>query len=108
LTAIIEAKREDAARLLPHGFRGVDAAGRRKPLEASSDVHAVAQQIAMPDKYVTGVDADPKLHPNPARKRLVLSREHGLYLKCATQGVDNAAEFSKHAVARRIRDPALI
>src|SRR5580704_10764524 len=62
----------------------------------------------MPDEYLAGVDADPKLHLALARKPLVLLREHRLDLDCAMQGINDAAEFSKHAVARRIRDPALM
>src|ERR1700704_7190709 len=62
----------------------------------------------MPDEYVAGVDADPKLHPNLARKSVVLSCELGLYFKCARQGVDGTGEFSQHAVARGVRNPALM
>ena len=68
--------------VIVHAPRDADLAALDQPLEPSSDVHAVAEDVVVLDHDVADIDADPEAHPassrlafvGPLKRRLDLDR----------------------------------
>ena len=83
--------------------------GRGDPLEASSDVDAVAHQVAVALlDDVAEMNADAKIDALAGRDARV-ALDHGLlHFDGAAHGVDHTAELDDAAIASALDDPAVV
>ena len=92
--------------VVAHPARHADLAACHQTFEPGGDVHAVAENITLLDHDVADIDPDPEAHLSAFRLIGIGALERVLHFDCATDGVDDAREFGKHAVAGCICDPA--
>jgi hypothetical protein len=106
LAQIVESHAGTMTQVIVQAPRDADLAALDQPLEPSSDVHAVAEDVVVLDHDVADIDADPEAHPASLRLASVGPLKRRLDLDRAVNCVEHAGEFGEHAVARGIRDPA--
>jgi len=83
-----------------------DAARLRDPLQARSDVDAVAKDIIVIDDDVTDVNADAELDPVVLRHVGILPGHAALDFNRKARRIDGTGEFDEHAVAGRLDYPS--
>jgi hypothetical protein len=79
--------------VIVHAPRDADLAALDQPLEPSSDVHAVAEDVVVLDHDVADIDADPEAHPASFRLVFVSSLKRRLNLDRTANRVKDAGEF---------------
>src|SRR5262245_10719976 len=82
-----------AAHLMERIVRHADAARLSQPLQASSDIDAIAKDVIALDDDVTEVDADPKRNAPFFWNVGGLAGHRHLYLDRAAHGVDYARKL---------------
>ncbi len=108
IAAVFERDVQLALRLLMGVVRNGDPAGRRQPLEARGDVHAVAQYIVTIDHDIANIDAD------AIEDALIIGQtgfplaHRPLDIHRTFDRVDRAGEFHQHAIAGGFHDPPLV
>ncbi|HEX3417363.1 MAG TPA: hypothetical protein VHT21_13300, partial [Stellaceae bacterium] len=94
------------AQMIVHAPRNTDFATFDEPLEPSSYVHSVAENVVILDHDIADIDADPEAHPAFFRLVFVSSLKSRLDLDRTVNCVEHAGEFGEHAIAGGVRDPA--
>ena len=106
LAEILEAIGDLAPDMVAHAARDADPAGLGQPLDASGDIDAVTEDIAVLHHDIADIDADAEPHLAILAQLLIRQSEVALHLDGALDGGEDAAEFRQHAVAGRVADPA--
>ena len=90
-------------------FRKADTARISNPFQARCDVDAISHQVAVALlDYISEMDADPELDATFRWQTSVTLQHAVLYLDCAANGVNHAAEFKEDAVAGPFDDTAMM
>src|SRR3954447_9584625 len=79
-----------------------------EPLKAGCDINTVAENIPVLYHHVADVYPDAKLHLPLFGQSVVRLGERVLDLNSRVDRIENAREFSKHAVPRCSRDPTTV
>src|SRR6516225_4383399 len=77
-------------------------------MQSSSDVHAIAEDVAILDHDVAHVDANAVRDALVRRHNGVALGHTGLHLGCAAQRIHYAAELDQQAVTRRLDEPTVV
>jgi len=93
---------------LLHSRRQADAAGLGQPFKPRSDVHPVAEDVAVLDHDVAHVDTNAELNAPLGRHGHVALGHAGLQLGRAAQRIHRSAELDEQAVARRLDEPSIV
>ena len=85
-----------------------DAPGLAQLLQACGDVHPVAIDVAINQRDIAQVDADPEHDPLGVRQPGVALRDCRLDRHGAGHGIDDALEHQERAIAHQLDDPAVM
>ena len=108
LAQILDGDFETIGDLCCHGGGDTDTAHIGKLLNTRSNIHTVAENVAVFENDIAEIDADPEFDP-PILRHVRISPLHALLdLHGALYCISHALEFHEHAVARRLDDPALV
>jgi hypothetical protein len=90
--------------LLLHRARDADATRQSKALEASRDIDAVAEKVAIALDDVAERNPDAENHASSLRERGVASRERLLDVHGGPHGFDRRIELGENRIACRVED----
>src|SRR5271154_3006031 len=94
--------------MIAYAPRDADLTALNQPLEPSSDIDAVAKDVAFLGHHVADIDADPEAHLLIFRFAFIRPLKHLLDLDRTVHRVDHTHKFREHTIARGVRDPASI
>ncbi len=108
LAHVLEDQVQLAFHLLVRGTGNPDTARIGLPLDARSQVHAVAEDVFVVDDDVTDIDAGTKVE-SPIGSNAFVALGHGaLDVDRAPNRFDDAREFQQHAVAGALDDAPFV
>jgi hypothetical protein len=104
---IIEREIEPPNGVFLNTGRNANASRFRQTFKASSDVHAVTEDVAVLDHDVADVDPDAEFDAAVRCAGIALGHA-ALPLGCTTQPVDDAAELHQQPITGSFDDPAMM
>ena len=94
--------------MVVHRSRDEDSAGVGQTFQASSDIHAIAEDVAHIEDNITEVDADAEQDPAIRRHPDVALRHAPLHLDGTLDRIDDAGELDQQAVASGLDEAPLV
>jgi hypothetical protein len=108
LTQILDGDFETIGDLCCHRAGDADTAHIGKLFNPRSNIHTVAENVAVFENDIAKIDADPEFDP-PILRHVRISPLHALLdFHGALYCISYALELHEHAVARGLDDPALV
>ena len=108
LANVVEVKVELTCSIFLHACGYTDTARLSQALKSGCDVDGVAEDIAVLDNDVAGIDADAELNAIFQWYSRVSLDDCGLDLGCTPQCVHDTAELGEEAITRRFEEPAVM
>jgi hypothetical protein len=108
LPCVLEGQLKLTLRVFVHSTGYADASGLGKALQTRSHIDAITEDVATLDDYVTLMNAHPELDARVPGHLGVPLDHPALDLDSAAEGIHDARELHKHAVAGGLDDPAAV